>query len=307
MRFFLVCNPGSRGRKGRGIIGEYLKELDASGASYEVAWTGDLDGASELAREASGRGFDAVVAAGGDGTINRVINGLFGAGGEPPVANLGVLYAGTSPDFCKFHGIPTGGREAVENLLKGHPSPIDLCEIRYEKNCAAAVSRFSCSANIGLGPSVAARANGYRPLLGDFLGTLLATLVSVAEGRRFDAEMELDGERTTVRDAFNISAGKNPFLASGLKLAIGINPSDGRLFVFALSGVGRCGLFRALPAAYSGKISGDARFFGWTGTSLKINILKGEAGVEFDGDPAGDAPVEIAVLPGALRLIGARR
>ncbi|MHC4607665.1 MAG: diacylglycerol/lipid kinase family protein, partial [Planctomycetota bacterium] len=100
MRYHLVCNPGSAGGRGRRTLEVYRRLLARRGADFTWRTTADLDDASRLAREANGA--DAVVAVGGDGTINRVLSGLVGRR-----ASLGVLYSGTSPDFCRFHGLPT--------------------------------------------------------------------------------------------------------------------------------------------------------------------------------------------------------
>ena len=116
-----------------------------------------------------------------------------------------------------------------------------------------------------------------------------------------------DGEEILLPRVLNLSVGKNPFLAGGLRLETKIAPDDGRLFLFAVCGIGRLGLLAALPRIYSGTITRDRRFLLRDATTVRVEPLEEKVRAEFDGDPAGWCPVEIGVVPGALRLIGGDR
>ena len=105
-----------------------LPELRAA-----VAWARDLGhevrahvtweagDARRFAAEAAARGTDAVLAVGGDGTVNEVINGLVGTG-----TALGIVPAGTANDFAHQVGIPDDPREAIALVLETRPLPLDL-------------------------------------------------------------------------------------------------------------------------------------------------------------------------------------
>ncbi len=304
---YLVINPGSRGGRGQAIAATYLRLLTDNGARHDWGLTRDLDDATQLTRQALARGYTTIVAVGGDGTINRVINGFCSARRKPPGARMGVLYAGTSPDFCHFHSIPTDPARAVALLLDGAVHPIDVCRLRHcDRDGETRTDYFASSTNIGLGAGIAARANRYRPFLGDFLGTLLASVVTIAGQRPLALRLILDGEEVTLASCLNITVGKNPHLASGLKLDLSSSPSDGRFFVFGLDRISRWGLLRTLPQLYSGAVARRQRFFLQRGRSLRIEPLQHRVPTEFDGDPAGWCPAEVTLLPGTLALIGGR-
>ncbi len=301
MRPFLVCNPGSRNRRSRTVIDLYRRLLEERGISYGWAFTNELDHAADLAAGAAGDGFDPVVAVGGDGTINRVVNGLLR--NESPSAVLGVLYSGTSPDFCRHYGIPVIPESAVETLLEKEPGAIDICRITMrDGNGGEEIAYFASSANIGIGPLIASGANRYRRFLGDFGGTLLAAVLAILRGDQ--GTMILDG-KTTCERVWNITVGKNPHLASGLRLDGEIAPEDGAMYLFAVHGVGRIRFLSLLPRAYSGNITGDKRFLLNSVKMAEITPNDPAVQAEFDGDPAGFGPFRIDVIPDALRLIGA--
>jgi len=309
VKHFLVCNPGSRGRRGGRLAEAYRAMLSRRGADFEFGTTLDLDDAEHLARSAADDGFDAVVAVGGDGTINRVVNGLMNAqSSRAPRPGLGVLYAGTSPDFCRFHRLPVRPEEAVAALVSGRTRTIDLCRIRCRDAAGReSASFFACSANLGLGAGIAARANRWRKRLGDFTGTLAAVASTVLRCRPRSYRLTIDGTALVTEETLNVTVGKNPFLASGLRLQIDADPGDGALYYFAIRGLSRAGFLMSLPRFYSGSIARDRRFLLGRATTVKVEPLGADGSVEaeFDGDPAGFGPAEIEVVPRALSLWGA--
>jgi len=303
---YLVVNPGARHGRSRILARRYRDRLRAHGVAFRWGRSRSLDDVGTLARRAAEAGYRRIVAVGGDGTINRVLNGVLEVEAPATRPAMGVLYAGTSPDFCRYHALPTGEAEAVQVLLAGVVRSVDVCRIRHlDPSGRPRTSYFGCTTNIGLGSGVAGRSNRLRAVLGDALGTFVAALLTMAQSRPYTLRLHRDGEALLLRDVRNLTVGKNPHLASGLKLAVEIEPTDGRLFLFALSGVGRLSLLAALPRLYTGQAAHDRRFLLDRGTTVRVESPCGAPTVEFDGDPAGWSPAEIAVLPRALPLIGA--
>jgi diacylglycerol kinase family enzyme len=260
----------------------------------------------EKARRAVEAGARTVVAVGGDGTINRVLAGIMDAGGARTGVRMGVLYAGTSPDFCRFHGIPVEPEPAVDLLLECDAVAVDVARLRCRDGAGGeCVTWFASSVNAGLGAGIARRANRYRAGLGDFLGTLAATVVTVLATRPALLDIEVAGADGGLRGrVLNVTVGKNPLIASGLELDVESGPADGRLYGFVVEGVSRLGLLRRLPGLYSGAAARDPRFRLLRGIeAVRLDSRNGPVECECDGDPAGWLPAEIRVLPRALRLV----
>ncbi len=312
MRTYLIINPGSGNGRSRRLAELYTSLLRERDVRFSQGATGCLDDARHLTRQAIEAGYDRVVAVGGDGTINRVISGLFDSDQATSAsAELGVLYAGTSPDFCRFHGIPTDPQAAVEQLIGGAVSTIDVCRMRHRTSTdREQYSYFASSANIGLGADIARRANRLRPFWGDTAGTLLATVATIVRARRHRVDLGLSpvngGPEAQAAQVLNITVGKNPHIASGLKLEVDIAPADGRLYMFLIGGISRLSLIGALPSLYSGEIANDPRFSLHRVTRVRIDTAGRPLTTECDGDPAGWCPAEISILPQAVKLVGAR-
>jgi YegS/Rv2252/BmrU family lipid kinase len=126
-RYLVILNPIA----GKGKAAERIPEVEAFFTSrkleYELRLTKGVWHAAELAREAAREGFAAVVAAGGDGTVNEVVNGLMlshNRGDEIP--EMGVLAVGRGNDFAYGADIPEGLEACVEAIVKGESRPMDV-------------------------------------------------------------------------------------------------------------------------------------------------------------------------------------
>lgn len=301
MKCRLVMNPGARSGRGQRLWRIWGERLQSAGCEVERCLTESLDHARALAQES--RGFDAVVAVGGDGTINAVLDGILKSG-QAELA-LGVLYSGTSPDFCRFHGIPLDPDAVVSALLTGRRRRVDVARITYAGPGREAVTaHFGCGSNIGLGAAIARMANRTRRFLGDGLGTGLAAVTALLSVAPADLVIECDGEIHELRRNNNLSILKNPFIASGLKLDIGLRPDDGQLCAVAVSGKKPAGLLRMLPGFYTGNAVRNPTLLV---RKCRRIAVRGPAAteVEFDGDPRGFLPATVELLPRALSLLGA--
>jgi diacylglycerol kinase family enzyme len=277
-RFLVLANPSSHGGRSGRIL-SLLRELLSEG---EFVVLKNIEEASRLAREATG--YEAVVACGGDGTVNAVARGVLA--NRDNALKLGVLYTGTSPDFCREHGIPTDAEEAVAVLRAG--------EVREIPVLTANGDSFFCSMNLGMGAMVAATANRLRPLLGDALGTLWSVLREVLHGRRYD--VKVNGEKIcNVAHAF---VTRMPRIAGGLKVALPPLADDEYALWFARD-VSRFGCLRIVWNLYRGNPCGEFRVLRGKTMFASVNHVA----LEYDGDPHGALPVAVGFAPRRLRLL----
>ncbi len=304
---FLVLNPSSRSFSGQKKWPRIFELLDHSGAQYEHALTRQAGDGTRLAIEAAKRGFDAIIAVGGDGTINEVISGTATALAENQnlPCRFGVIYTGTSPDFCAFHRLSLDPDVAIGNILAGHTRHIDLCRIKHQSaDGERQVTRyFSCSANFGLGATIARGSNsGLRKRFGDFIGTLLSMLDAIRNYSPTQFKLQIDGTERTFDQVHNIFVGKNPFIASGIRLKLDIAADDGRMYLVALHGISRFRLLSVLPRVYTGSFCHEFKPIFCNSVEISDGGAANE--VEYDGDPQGRLPARIELVQRLLPLLG---
>ena len=275
--YYLIMNPGSGGGASKALFAEIHRQMILYRINYEYVVTTCLNDAEEYSRQAARAGFDVIVAVGGDGTINRVLNGFYHDDGTLiSDARLGVIYTGTSPDFCRSYGIPVRDPErAVAVLAAAKVRTIGIGRICF----ADRTNRFfACCANIGLGAGLAEAANGgIRERIGDKAGTFLS-LVRMLAGYR-PAELTVNGIR--MPHVYNLSVGKTYYIASGLKIKHRMPLAKDEFYTLCI---------RRRPVTHIIRL--------YTGGRLPLQyrkklMIKGNAGVECDGDPCGRLPVVI--------------
>jgi len=122
----VIVNPAADRGQARQKAGTILALLAEKGLDFDVEHTNWPGEAIELARAAVEAGYETVVALGGDGTSQEVINGLMQAPHTGPAGTLGVLPVGSGNDFAYGVGIPLNVETAVEHLAAGQARVIDV-------------------------------------------------------------------------------------------------------------------------------------------------------------------------------------
>jgi len=315
MKYFLIYNPTSKQGRSKKKWEKILRMFKKEKVEFDYRLTEEKDDATYLASKAADEGWDVVVSVGGDGTISEVITGLFRTKLESR-PKLGVLHVGTSPDFNRYHNIPTDIENAVETIFKGKTKLVDIGKVTYlKKNIEIPlamlpvhpdrkVSYFGSNVNIGLGPRIASKANGrFRKFLGDFCGTLLATVISLLKLKGFNLNTKIDGKKEDFINIINLTVGKDPYLASGMRVFNQIKPDDGMFYVFNVEKTSLLKLLSNIPRIYWGD------FLKYKGAHLKycreieIKYNKEYPELEFDGDAKGFLPAKISILSRQLKVI----
>jgi YegS/Rv2252/BmrU family lipid kinase len=142
----VIFNPAARGEKARC----FRRQLDAGGAQFAFKATTAPGDARRLATEAVNDGFDLIVAAGGDGTVNEVLNGLGDAPDGFARARLGVLPLGTVNVFARELKIPLRVERAWEVLQNGCEIKIDLPRVQFSADGVLQKRYFCQLAGAGL-------------------------------------------------------------------------------------------------------------------------------------------------------------
>jgi len=182
----LIANPYA------GRISDLLpvirRVLRTQRIAHEVRHAAGFEELSALAASAAQEGFQAVVAVGGDGTVNGVANGIMQAGGRLP---LGIIPAGTANEFARALPIPRSVVGAVTVLAEGVPREVDIAQVndRYFLNLFG----FGFDARVAAGAS---RLRD-RVLLRGRAVYYLATLLEIASSRE-----PLEVEVTTEQEVF---------------------------------------------------------------------------------------------------------
>lgn len=124
MKIKIIANPVGGRQMRKKLIPKVEKELKRRNADYDLQISQTPGASIQIARDARDGGYDVIVAMGGDGTINEVINGL--AGADIPI---GIIPAGTGNDLARHLGISNDIDQAIDILLRGKTKIVDLAKV----------------------------------------------------------------------------------------------------------------------------------------------------------------------------------
>ena len=254
----------------------------------------------ELARRACEDGARLVVAVGGDGTVNEVVNGLMGV--EPDRrAELATIPRGTGKDFARSFRIPTAVAKALDVARDGVTRTVDVGRATFvEWDGTPAEAYFANFAGAGISGAVAARANTSSKALGGKVAFFRATTSVFMRWHNSDYEVEIDGERRSGR-MLEVIAAIGDQLAGGMRLAPEADPSDGLFDIVLIGDATKLDFVRTLPGIYRGTYLPHPRADVVRGRRLRIETAT-PLPIALDGEQPGTTPAGFEVVPGALRL-----
>ncbi|MFA9445256.1 diacylglycerol kinase family protein [Egicoccus sp. AB-alg6-2] len=298
----LIANPSAGGGR-EGVLPRLTAALHARGLAHDVVVTDGRGHATELARAAvvdDGRRY--VVAVGGDGTVQEVVNGLVDAGtgavrGDDPV--LGVVAGGTGCDFVRTFGLDRAPEVMADHLLGEQTLPIDLGRVRLVgPDGTPRTVLFANVAEAGYGGSVTALANRLPRRLGT--ARYAAAIVgAVVRFRRVDTTVTVD-QGTRTEPLCNVVVANGQFFGGGLQVAPRALPYDD-LFNVQSWGGAPIDVLRAAPQLRKGTHLGRSDVREWQSTRVEVAADRPLV-VEADGEVLGRTPASFDLLHRVLRL-----
>ena len=259
-----------------------------------------------VAENAAALPADAVLILGGDGSVQRQLVHLAGT-----QTSLLVIPAGSANDFARALGIrtPTDALRAWQTFLRGRNTrQIDLGLLNFAGEGARATSSsayFCCAAGAGLDATVAGRANSLprwvRGRGGYFLAAIPALLRFPAQLIKLTAQSGQQS-RTLSQAGIVVAAANAPWYGHGMRVAPRAELDDGQLEVCFVRDMPRLRLLRLFPSIYRGAHIGLPQVEYFRAERLRIETQV-PMPVHADGEVVGRTPVEISVLPKALRVI----
>lgn len=293
----IIVNPTAGSGRAAKLV-PWIRERLALRPDVELHVTGRLGEAQELAARAADDGCDRVVAVGGDGTIQEIVNGVLDGASRPAV---GIVPVGAGNDLARSLGLPTDPAEAWTIAIGRVTRTIDAA---LATNGEGRRRWFASAGGVGFDAQVAAAMSTRRGWQSGRAGYLLTTLTEL---RRFDncrLRLVLDGEPLDCR-ALLVAIANGPYYGGGMRIAPDAEPDDGWLDLCVVGDVSRLTAIRELPNLYRGTHVRNpavslhrARLVEITGDGATRSHL--------DGEPFGTLPLRVEVHPGVLQVAAAR-
>jgi diacylglycerol kinase (ATP) len=255
--------------------------------------------ALELGKKAARESPFGVLAAGGDGTLNQVLNGFFEANLNA-LPTLGIIPLGTGNDFAHLGNI-TSTHESILQKIQSGGQLTDVGRVHCLDTAGNQTTRhFINVASLGMGPAVVHELFKSNRALGRDL-TYLKSILRVFFTHPLD-EIEVSTTDWTWRSKARVVAIANgQSFGGGIFIAPGAKPDDGSFSTFVAGDVPLFKFLFVLQQVKAKRLATDSRIQYNTATQLKLTAPQ-PCWIETEGELAGLLPATIDMLPGAIRF-----
>lgn len=303
--YFFIVNPCSNsGRTGKNWSKIFLPEIQKKFKNFKWIFTKESGDACLLATLAKKQKYDVVVAVGGDGTINEVVNGLMEDVAKR-TPTLACLPAGTGCDLIKTLGMPRDFTRSLEIILEGHAIDSDVGLMKYTKNQQEKNRYFINIAGCGANGDIAQKINGSKKYFGSTLSFLFASLKNILRNDCPRVLISFDDEPAFEVDLRVLFVCNAQYCGAGMRVGPQAQMNDG---FFSVNLIRKTTILKTLlstPRVYSGNFQGLEHFIHLRNTK-KIRVTSLEQRpifVECDGEQPGILPAEFTFTDKKLFLI----
>lgn len=259
--------------------------------------------ALQLAHEAVEKRYDVVLAAGGDGTLHQVLNGILkNKKIETDLPALGVIPLGSGNDFARTFHI-RANRAAIEKMLRSTPALMDVGNIQYHSEDNVQEAYFINVADAGMGPEVIHAMQNSKKPFGAAVAYYVAILSTFFTYRCMRVQVKTPAWEWT-NNLRTLAIGNGKFYGHGLCIAPDALVTDGQLDVFLCGDVSVWDFIRYSSALKSSKKIKHTKV---SYSSAKTLVLSSDTPcrIEADGELLGYLPATIDVVPNRIRFLGA--
>jgi len=294
VRICVIFNPAARGNKARRFR-HFLNELSQQCSLKATSGPGH---ARLLAQAATAAGFDLIAAAGGDGTVNEVLNGIGDEPGGFARARLGVLPLGTVNVFARELKIPLRLERAWRVLKQAHETKIDLGRVDFLEEGKPQQRYFLQLAGAGLDARAVELVSWKLKKSAGPLAYVLAGFQALVEPQPRicvrAGETKIEGELALI--------GNGKFYGGPFEIFPGASLSDGKLDVCVFPSVKLSNLLRLAPGFLVRQKLSEHRVRRLRAERFELTS-DSPAAFELDGEWIGNLPATFAIEPKKLRVV----
>tara|TARA_Y100000590_G_scaffold465249_1_gene636997 strand:- start:288 stop:1181 length:894 start_codon:yes stop_codon:yes gene_type:complete len=293
MKYLLIVNPHSGKKNSLNILNQIKPIFNSNDIILEIIKTKYAGHAKNIAHEINLNNYDGLVAIGGDGTLNEIINGMLTRKDEKKVP-LGLIPGGSGNSY--LHDLKlTEPLIATNAIIKNKTQAMDVAKIEIENKIQYSINMIGW----GLVTDIGNKAEKYR-----WLGTSRYTMLSILEVFTYKSRpATLMMEKKTIKDDFTfIIACNSIHVGNGMKMAPRAKLNDGLIdLIIVKSDVSKIRLLSTLPKLFDGTHINQAEVSYYQTPSFSL-IPKNNDILNIDGEIMGKTPITVQMIPEAIEF-----
>ena len=300
-KIHIVFNPAAAGGKAGENKNRILSELSGQfGNKFEFSVTLSGIDAERIAKEAAESGYDVIIAVGGDGTVNQVVNGILQSSGHrSSQTKLGIISFGTGKGFSQSLGLPKDIASQIKLIKNDVSRFVDIGKINFEGKDS--VRYFINELQFGIGGKVN---ESISPLTKKMLGRFAFGFEAVKTLLNYKAsEIKIELEQISeTKNVIGVIIANGSYTGGGMKLTPAARLNDGLFDVLIIEDMPLTARFNSFSKIYSGRHIGLPAFKLFRTRELRFSYGNGLS-VESDGELIHGKCISSEVIPSALSII----
>lgn len=302
-QWLVIVNPNAgrgRGLKDWSTISSLLNKYNIS---FHAEFTKARKHAIALTSSGIEKGYRNIIAVGGDGTMNEVVNGCFDQKVCMPTdLVIGMITVGTGNDWGKMFGIPLDYEKSVAILKEKDTVLQDTGVVHYCLGDKEERRYFINIAGLGFDAMVCRRTNDQKEKgMGGKTLYFWNLLLSLLTYKHIPADIDIDGSKHK-NELFTMSLGIGKYSGGGMIQTPNAVPDDGLFDITVINKIKKREVIRNLKMLYDGTILTHPKIDGYTGKDIRIEAEK-LVHVEADGETLGHSPVRFTIIPKSIKIV----
>jgi YegS/Rv2252/BmrU family lipid kinase len=301
----IIVNPYSGGGRTAQVWGEIRDEVRSRLGSIVEYTTGGPNDATRFATQIASQGdYDLIIAGGGDGTVNEVVNGLFNDKNEAvnPNLKLGILSAGRGCDFIRSVDIPNDYRKAVDILINPTFKEIDVGCAFFKDEFGREQKRFfiniACAGLAGVVAKKCAKAPRSLPPELTYFGAVATSFLTTKSKK---IRVIVDKNEVFDGYAMNVFVANGGYSGAGMCWAPMAKVDDDQFEIVIVEPMPKYKIILSAHKLYDGSFVGMPGVHHFSGKTVLVESLD-DVYLEIDGEQPGVAPLACSILPRALTI-----
>ena len=302
--WFAIVNPNSGKGQTRKNWPNLYQILLRNHIDIEYVYTSHPGEGSILAQQAEAIGFRKIIAVGGDGTVNEVLNGLIID--DKLIyedTQLAILEHGTGSDFVRSFQQKKGIDNFVKLLNRNKKIKVDLGKIDFiDENGDNRTRYFINALNVGIGAEVVDRVNNSNKTIGNKLKYFTTTITTLMSFNKIDAVCRLENNEIIENRFCGIIISNGQYIGGGMRIAPQAQTDDGLFDIVFIKDITRPKLFAKFPTIYLGRHINLPEIAVYRSSKITIQTQE-KALFEADGETLGYSPFSCTIVPETLTLM----
>ena len=302
-RTVVIVNPKSQGGK-LGKRWTEVGEILGRAFPFDEVMTQGVGDATRLAREALKGGAERIVAIGGDGTVNEVVNGFFDNGAPiAPNATFGLIPYGTGGDFRRTVGLPKEIADAAAVIAAGERRKIDVGKLGFVATDGAPATRmFANIASFGVSGVVDRLVNESGKKLGGKLSFMFASVRATWSYKNQRVQLVFDGRDRVDLSINTVAVANGKYFGGGMKVAPDAELDDATFDVVSIGDLGMGEVLSMSRKIYKGEHLAMDKVSVRRAKVVEAEGIEPGAVIELDvdGENPGRLPARFEIVPAAL-------